>query len=122
MFVACGDARESSNPRCTALCDPDGAAYEDQCSESSVGGCIAACEARLESARTLCGECLLEGADFGEDGPIAVMCSTDTCDFRGCTYPRGDGAAERACHESEAREVDCDADFRPITDCATVCE
>ncbi len=76
----------------------------------------------MESSRTLCTECLLEDASFDDGDTIGVPCGSEGCEFRGCMYPAGDSAAQQACYESTARDVECESNFRTVTDCASVCE
>jgi hypothetical protein len=55
-------------------------------------------------------------------------CDSQTCTMTGrtgtCTYPYGNQQAREAClrQVDPGREVACEAGFRSVTECATVCQ
>ena len=125
---ACGDGG-GDDPRCVALCGDPSLSEGDSCSEASVEGCYASCNARIRGESNLCQTCLLEDARFGDGPGISDFCEGGSpecalgprCERRGCFYCMGDDAARQACVEMTGREVSCDTDFRPVAECAGLC-
>lgn len=134
-LVACsggGDPFTDADPRCAAICAIDEPAVSgagDICSLDSAELCIDTCAVRIAGVDTLCASCLLEDAYFGTDDVVLPgdYCDGQTCTMTGragtCTYPYGNETARQACMRqvSPRREVTCEADFRPVTECSSVC-
>jgi hypothetical protein len=126
-----GDPFADADPRCAALCRPEDPVDDvgEICSMDSAEVCLTTCAARIADTSSLCATCLLENARFQVDDVISPGddCSPTECTMTGwggtCTYPPNDSAARDACYRQThpLREVACEADFRPVTDCASVC-
>ena len=135
VAAACGsndDPFTDADPRCAAICtidEPAIAGAGDICSTASAELCLDTCAVRIGGVDTLCASCLLEQSYFGTGGESgdSDYCDTQTCTMTGragtCTYPYGNQQAREACMRQvdPRREVACEADFRPVTECATVC-
>lgn len=132
---ACGgddDPLANADPRCAAICQIEVPSLEgayDVCSTASQASCVDQCAARIDGVSSVCASCLLEDADFGtgDDVTPGDQCESGSCTTFGrlgsCTYPEGNQAAREDCirQVSPRREVACDVDFQPVTDCASVC-
>jgi hypothetical protein len=101
----------------------------DVCSAESARSCVDQCEARIAGIAPVCASCLVEDAYFWPDGDgYEVLCEGTTCSIQGpggtCTFPEGDRAAQEDCVRVAfpRREVACEPRFRPVTECASVCE
>lgn len=135
LVAACGgddDPFADADPRCRALCTIETPSLDgafDICSTASAGTCVDLCEARIAGTETLCATCLLEDADFGTDDAVSPgdFCENGTCTVLGrtgeCTYPEGDQAARENClrQVSPRREVACETEFEPVSECASTC-
>ena len=138
LFVAAcssggDDPFTDADPRCATTCaihEPSVAGAGDVCSTASAELCLETCAVRIAGVDTLCASCLLENSYFdtgGGDGEGTDYCDSQTCTMTGrsgtCTYPYGNVTAHDACYRqvNPRREVACEADFRPVTECATVC-
>lgn len=132
-IASCDPGESAVDPRCEVLCviaPPaiDGAG--DICSQVSAEACIAECDARVADVPALCATCLLEEACFDceDDSPAPVLCDPSGCVLSGregdCTYPENDSAAYEDCQRqvNPLREVSCSADYRPVIECAALCE
>lgn len=140
LFAACGgdDGAEldlsSRDPRCVSACPEtmqEISGVGDVCSTASRAQCLDTCEARIAGVMPTCQTCLTENAcfepDCDDDG------STDGCSSNGmdtvtgwngtCTYACTDAAARLNCLKqvSPTREVACAPEFRPVSECASVC-
>ena len=142
MVAACGTSGgpgdldlDKRDPRCVAACPETMPQYEGVgrvCDSASRVQCLDECEARIAGLKTVCQSCLLEkacfapGGCFGDvgDGSCTETTCTLTSDFGTCTYPVGDQAAHLMCMQKidPRRSVTCQAEFRPTTDCASVCQ
>lgn len=98
------------------------------CSIASASSCVDQCEVRIADVPSLCATCLLEAASFHPDGQyVDRWCTYDSCTIEGpagsCTYPATNEAAEEDCIRQvyPRREVDCEVQFRSVTECAEVC-
>jgi hypothetical protein len=124
------------DPRCVAACPATEPRYEGVgrvCNAASREQCLDECEVRIAGVSSLCQSCLADEACFAPDGDgcgsddISLGCTPTTCTVYGelgtCMYPVGDDAAELRCYQQvdPRREVTCSAEWRPTTDCATVC-
>lgn len=133
-LASCGEEDAPADPRCAALCaiaSPTIEGAGDICSQVSAEACIAECNARIVGTPALCASCLLEEAcffDCGDDAGDPVVCDVGGCELSGregtCTYPDGDIAAYEACQRqvNPLREVSCTADYRPVVECAALCQ
>jgi hypothetical protein len=134
----CGDGDGNANidPRCVRVCTHEASDIEgayDVCSAGSVTQCQRECQARIADTETVCATCLLEGTCFGgEDDPTCRYmgvggCSSAGCTLSGregsCTYPLGDTAAYENCVRQvyPRRTVECTSEYRPVSDCASLC-
>lgn len=134
-FAACGndDPFTDADPRCATACairEPSIAGAGDICNVASAELCLETCAVRIAGVDTLCASCLLEDSYFGTgegDETIYDSCDFQTCTMTGrtgtCTYPSGNTTARDACYRqvNPRREVACEADFRPVSECAMVC-
>jgi hypothetical protein len=123
------------DPRCVAACPetmPEVPNAGAVCNAASRTQCLDECEARIAGLPSLCQSCLLEKACFDPgcgSGNVSIgeSCDGTTCtietQFGSCTYTPGDQASYDAClpKVDPRREVTCEVDFRPTTECATVC-
>jgi len=142
VVVACasdgdpGDLDVSSrDPRCVAACtqpEPRYAGVGEVCNAASRVQCLDVCESRIASLMTVCQNCLVEGACFGPDGcdedvVLGGSCTNNTCtitsEFGTCSYMTNDEAGKLKCYQQvdPRREVTCESEFRPTTQCASVC-
>src|SRR5687767_2525387 len=133
VLAGCGGSEP--DPRCVSVCEirePSVEGAFDICSESSAAACVDECGVRIEGLETVCSSCVLEQAYFGTGGGdgISPMCMDGSCVMYGdeagetCTYQEDDQAAQDDCYRQlfPRREVECSASFRPVTECADVCE
>jgi len=134
-FAACSSSDDpftSADPRCATICmidEPSISGTGDVCNLDSAQLCLDTCAVRIAGVDTLCASCLLEGAYFSTGGEVGDgdYCDGQTCTMTGragtCTYPYGNEAARQTCMRqvNPRREVACEADFRPVTECSTVC-
>jgi hypothetical protein len=140
VLAACGGG--SGDPdlsdydtRCVAVCTdspPEIEGSGDICNSASRTTCLDLCEARIAGQTSLCQTCLLEDAYYGSDGDVVVgggtECNQTTCTITGrngsCTYPQNDNAKYEMCMRQvyPTREVACEVDFQPVSDCATTCQ
>jgi hypothetical protein len=123
------------DPRCVAACPetmPEVEGAGAVCNAASRTQCLDECEARIAGLPSVCQSCLLEKACFepgcGSDGvSIGGSCDQTTCTIESqygtCTYATDDQAAYDACLAKidPRREVTCAVEFRPTTECASVC-
>jgi hypothetical protein len=134
-------ANSGPDPRCTSLCtiqQPPVANAGDVCSQTSADKCLQECAARIEGKTAVCGDCLLQNAQFGNttggSGPGSDCNSLSTncpgaseCTMIGpggtCTYCANDSAAEQNCYvqTNPRREVECPTDFRDPAVCSALC-
>jgi hypothetical protein len=141
LFVACAGTdgpdqvdTSSRDPRCVSACtarDPRYANAGRVCNAASRVQCLDECETRIAMLTAVCQNCLVEEACFGpdgcDDGLVGLGCSNNTCtittEFGSCSFTYGDAAGEQRCHEQvdPRREVSCKTEFRPTTECASVC-
>jgi hypothetical protein len=138
--VACaGDGDDvdvsSRDPRCVAACtaaEPSNEGVGEVCESASRVLCLDECETRIANVSSICQTCLVEDACFGPDGcfggdPPFGSCNNTTCtlttQFGTCTYNIADEAGKLMCMQQvdPRREVSCTSQFRPATDCASVC-
>ena len=132
--AGCGedDPYADADPRCASICAIEEPAIEgagDVCDLASARLCLDNCATRLVDVSTVCGTCLLEQADFGLDQEVGDtdFCTETTCEMSGregtCSYPTGDDAAREACERqvNPRREVACQAESRPVSECAAPC-
>jgi hypothetical protein len=139
LFAACGgdDADldlSSRDPRCVAACPEtvqqiDGVG--DICNTASRALCLDTCEARIAGVMPACQTCLTEESCFDPDNcddQVGQGCGPDGKDtvtgWNGtCTYTCSDMAARINCLKQvePTREVACTAEFRPTSECASVC-
>jgi hypothetical protein len=142
LAVACGsDDGEvdvsNRDPRCVTACPATMPRYEGAgaiCDAASREQCLDECETRIAGVSPLCQSCLVEEACFAPEGDgcgsgdVSIGCNTTTCtvygEFGQCDYPYGDMAAELRCRQQvdPRREVTCTPEFRPTTECASVCQ
>jgi hypothetical protein len=136
---ACGGGDDdldlsSRDPRCVAACPETTQSIEgvgDLCNTSSRTLCLDTCEARIAGQMPTCQTCLTEDACFDPEGCDDVVidtgCNNGTATATGwngtCNYPCGDMAARTNCLKqvSPTREVACTAEFKPTSECASVC-
>ncbi len=140
VLVACtGDGAgvdlANRDARCVSACTASEPRYEGSgrvCSTASRERCLDECEARIAGVPTVCQSCLAEDACFGPDGcedaiDIGGQCNNNTCTitsmFGTCTFDSRDEASKQRCYQQvdPRREVACEAEFRPTTECAAVC-
>lgn len=125
------------DPRCVAACPVTMPRYEGAgrvCDGASREQCLDECEVRIAGLSSLCQSCLLEESCFAPDGDgcgsgdVSFGCDNNICTIYGelgrCDYPYGDMAAELMCRQKvdPRREVTCAVEFRPTTECASVCQ
>lgn len=138
-LAACGTSSPDGvdvsdrDPRCVSACPVTMPYYEGAgrvCNAASREQCLDECEARIAGVSSICQSCLVEEAEFSPDGSDGVgfsNCTNTSCtittEFGTCTYPVNDQAAQMKCYQQvdPRREVTCTAEFRPTTECATVC-
>lgn len=139
VIAACGgdDAANldiaNRDPRCVSACPETMqsiAGVGDVCDTTSRVQCLDACEARISGLMSTCQTCLTEDVCFnpgGCDDHESIGCNNGTATVTGwngsCSYPCEDTAARTNCLKqvSPTREVACTAEFKPVTDCSTVC-
>ena len=122
------------DPRCVTACTAEEPFYEDigkVCNAPSREQCLDECETRIANLATVCQNCLVEEACFGPDGCDGEgpggFCDTTTCtittELGTCMYSTGNEAARLECLRKvdPRREVTCTSEFRPTTECASVC-
>ena len=134
---ACGGSGGSDDARCAVLCaikEPATPNAGDVCSQASADACLDQCAAHVLDTTAPCGDCLLDGADFGttsegSGGPCesTAACPDGECTETGpggsCTFCGGDMAAEQKCYVQThpRREVECKTDFRDPAKCTALC-
>jgi hypothetical protein len=124
----------SRDPRCISACPETKPPYEGVgrvCDTASRAQCLDECEARIAGLATVCQNCLVEKSCFGPEGCFgdspSGSCTETTCtltsEFGSCSYPVDDQAARLMCMQKvdPRRSVACAPEFRPTTDCASVC-
>lgn len=136
LVTACGgdgdeDVYAGADPRCAQACAIGTPAVDDAfevCSTASARLCVDACEARIAGVTGVCATCLVEDARFRPDPiDIAADCDGSTCRYTGwggtCTFVAGNREAEQDCLRTAypRRDVACDAEWRPVTECASSC-
>jgi len=134
-IMGCGedDPFTDADPRCAAACaieEPPITDALDICSVDSARECLSQCATRIESVAPLCASCLVEQARFAPDGhpEFNWECDGATCWVTNgaevCQYPRSDDVAREDCFRQlyPRREVACDVNWRPVIDCAEVCQ
>lgn len=123
------------DPRCIAACPETMPRYENAgriCDAPSRALCLDECEARIATVSTVCQSCLVEDSCFspdscGENDGLSGICTNDTCtissQFGSCTFNVNDEAQKLRCYQQvdPRREVACAAEWRPTTECASVC-
>lgn len=141
LLVGCGtsDGVDTSDrdPRCVSACPATMPRYEGVgrvCNAASREQCLDECETRIAGVSPICQSCLVEEACFSPDGDgcsgddVSIGCTQTTCtaygEFGTCMYPVGDEAAKLRCYQQvdPRREVTCAPEFRPATECASVCQ
>jgi hypothetical protein len=138
LAVACGGT--GTERLCDELCtirEPSVAGAFDTCTASSVEPCRQSCQARIGGLGTLCKTCLVENATFSPPSQYFAMSTHcpgqgcgDRCDVEigegtnTCSYCEGDAATEEECLRRvyPRREVEYSVTFRPVSDCASVCQ
>lgn len=119
--------------RCVAVCSDDPPAIDgagDVCDSASQTECLQLCESRIAGQASLCQTCLLEDAYYGTGDGVSngLSCDPQNCTITGrngsCTYPANDSAKRDMCARqvSPRREVACDVEFEPVSDCAASCQ
>ncbi|MGE0867560.1 MAG: hypothetical protein AB7P03_03295 [Kofleriaceae bacterium] len=139
IAVGCGGGGsdldlDNRDPRCVTACTddpPDVEGSGDVCNTQSQAVCLDDCEARIADTSTVCANCLLEDAYFGPgdgDGFASTSCNaqnecTITNGKDSCMYTSNDQQELEDCLRQlfPRREVACDVDYRPTTECASVC-
>jgi hypothetical protein len=141
LLAACGTSSpdvdiESRDPRCVSACPETMPRYEGVgrvCDTASRAQCLDECEVRIAGVTPICQSCLAEKACFGpdgcssDDGIVYGMCTNTSCtitsEYGSCTYSTTDEAAKLKCYQQvdPRREVACTPEFRPTTECASVC-
>ena len=138
VLVGCGGGEAgldlaTRDPRCVAACPETMPRYDGigaVCDAASRALCLDECEARIADLPSVCQSCLVEEAEFRPDGDAQApggFCDQTTCtltsEFGMCSFPVNDEAASLACRRTvdPRREVSCEAEFRPTTECARVC-
>jgi hypothetical protein len=126
----------SRDPRCIAACPETMPQYDGVgpvCDTASRVQCLDECEARIKGLPTVCQNCLVDNASFGPSDLVVnsmsctVTSTSSTCtltsDFGMCSYSGDDHAAYLACLQKvdPRRTVACEGQFRPTTECASVC-
>jgi hypothetical protein len=105
LAAGCGGGGVDSNvdPRCVTLCDnkEQGTGTGIVCTDDSVTQCKTACAAKIYGVSTVCGNCLLEGADFYGGVTVGSACQS----FPGGTC--GDGGGEVSCSSSNGGPTTC---------------
>jgi hypothetical protein len=123
------------DPRCVAACPetmPEVEGAGAVCDAASRTQCLDECEARIAGLPSLCQSCLLEQACFDPDCGSGTIVTDSSCDQTGCTiqtqygsctYTPNDEASYDAClrQVDPRRDVTCQVEFRPTTECASLC-
>ena len=122
------------DPRCIAACPETMPRYEMAgriCDAPSRALCLDECEARIATVSTVCQSCLVEDSCFepscGDSSGVGVNCTNNTCtissQFGTCTFNSSDEAQTRLCYQQvdPRREVACAVEWRPTTECESVC-
>ena len=126
---------ENRDPRCVSACTAEEPRYEGVgrvCNAASRAQCLDECETRIANLMSVCQTCLVEDACFGPSGcsegiVVGGSCDPTQCtlmsEFGTCTYNTSDEAAKLRCMQQvdPRREVSCKSEFRPTTECASVC-
>ncbi|MCA9519600.1 MAG: hypothetical protein KC609_01445 [Myxococcales bacterium] len=121
---------DAVDPLCESLCETAPPKLDDAfkvCSAASVEACRTTCDDLVRDYIPICGSCRLEGASFSTGETVDESCDADgLCTIRngaGCQYPNGDSAQRDACYRTlfPREEVECEPQFRPLSDCADLC-
>ncbi|HEY5921315.1 MAG TPA: hypothetical protein VIV11_06575 [Kofleriaceae bacterium] len=126
---------ENRDPRCVSACTAEEPRYEGVgrvCNTASRAQCLDECETRIANVMPICQSCLVEESCFGPEGcsgddGLGGFCDNTMCtitsEFGSCTYMTGDMAGQLRCMQqvNPRREVSCTSEFRPTTECASVC-
>lgn len=138
-LAACaGDGHDldlsARDPRCIAACPETMPPYQNAgsvCDSPSRALCLDECEARIAGVSTVCQSCLVEDSCFSpgcdDRGGVGGTCINDTCtissEFGTCTFNVNDEAQKQRCYQQvdPRREVACAVEWRPTTECASVC-
>lgn len=128
---ACGTLG-AIDPRCESLCivkEPAVSGAYDICSQASAERCKQDCSKRIEKQASLCATCQLERAQFYSDtSSTPTSCTGGACTMSGrtgsCTYQEDDKPAHDNCSRqvSPRREVECIVYYRPVMECASLCD
>ena len=146
VLAACGGDDgdldlDNRDARCVSACPAtmqDIEGVGEICSTASRGDCLDACEARIAGLASTCQTCLLEDACFDPDGGgdgnscggddgVPVNCQNGMATVSGwggsCTYACTDAAARDTCLKQvqPTKEVACTPEWRPVTECSSVC-
>jgi hypothetical protein len=142
LLPACGGGGYAAkNPQCDALCKIEEPSLEGAyniCSTASADSCKELCDLRIDGQTSLCTSCLLEKAKYGSDQVKQnSACATQTPSSCGsgalcteshsgtsCSWCENDQAAHDNCMRTlfPRTEIDCDVEFRPVSDCASFCD